>query len=68
MAGSDAQPPGSADQLGGGSAPKRQEAAEYIASLLQGLRLVARRAELPFLGYLIGVAPEEAKDEKSERD
>jgi hypothetical protein len=68
MVGSDTQPPGSADQFGGGSAPQRQEAAEYIASLLEGLRLVAHHAQLPFLGYLIGVALEEAKDEKSERD
>jgi hypothetical protein len=36
--------------------------------LLEGLRLVAHHAQLPFLGYLIGVALEEAKDEKSERD
>lgn len=68
MAGSNARPPGSTDQPGGASAPKSQEAAEYIASLLEGLRLVAHRAQLPFLGYLIGVALEEAKDEKSERD
>jgi len=66
MAGSNARPPASADPRGEGSAPKRQEAAEYIASLLEGLRLVAHRAQLPFLGYLIGVALEEAKDEKSD--
>ncbi len=66
MAGPNSQDPASADRSGGGSAPKRQDAAEYIASLLEGLRLVAHRAQLPLLSYLIGVALEEAKDEKSD--
>jgi len=66
MAGSNGRPPASAGSRGEESAPKRREAAEYIASLLEGLRLVAHRAELPFLGYLIGVALEEANDEKSD--
>jgi hypothetical protein len=43
------------------------EAADYIASLLDGLRLVAHNAELPFLAYLISVALEEAKGTKTER-
>ena len=68
MAGSNAQPPASADPRGDGSAPKRQEAAEYISSLLEGLRVVAHQAQLPFLAYLISVALEEANIEKSERD
>ena len=67
MAGSDAGPPASANPLGDRSAPKRQEAAEYIASLLEGLRLVAHRGQLPFLGYLISVALDEANDEKLDR-
>jgi hypothetical protein len=46
----------------------RQEAAEYIASLLEGLRLVAHGAQLSFLAYLINVALEEAKSEKANRD
>jgi hypothetical protein len=45
----------------------RLEAAEYIASLLEGLRAVASSAQLPFLAYLISVALEEAKLEKSNR-
>ena len=68
MAGSNAQPPASAAPRGDGSAPKRQEAAEYISSLLEGLRVVAHQGQLPFLAYLIGVALEEANIEKSERD
>jgi hypothetical protein len=68
MAGSDAQPPGGGGQIGEGSEPARREAAEYIASLLVSLRLVAHQAELPFLAYLIGVALEEANDVKSKRD
>ena len=42
-----------------------REAAEYIASLLEELKLVAKRAEMPFLAYLIAVALEEAKNEKA---
>ena len=48
MAGSRAQPP-----VGAGSSAKtgavRREAAEYIGSMLDGLRLVAHQARLPFL-------------------
>lgn len=68
MAGSRAQPPVGAGQIGEGSESARREAAEYIASLLGSLRLVAHQAELPFLAYLIGVALEEANDVKSKRD
>jgi hypothetical protein len=50
-----------------GQNPTRQEAAEYIASLLEALRLVAHGAQMPFLAYLIGVAHEEAKSEKRSR-
>jgi hypothetical protein len=46
----------------------RQEAAEYIASLLEGLRVVASSGHMPFLAYLINVALEEANNEKSNRD
>lgn len=67
MAGSNAGPPASPTPGGEESVPKRGEAAEYIASLLEGLRLVAHRAQLPFLGYLISVALDEANDEKSDR-
>lgn len=45
----------------------RAEAIEYIAALLDGLRLVAHNAQLPFLAYLIAVALEEAKSEKVNR-
>lgn len=45
-----------------------REAAEYVASLLEGLRLMAQRAQLPFLAYLIGVALEEANHEKQKAD
>jgi hypothetical protein len=44
------------------------EAAEYIASMLAGLRLVAQDAQMPFLAYLINVALEEANNEKAKRD
>jgi len=49
-------------------APSRQEAAEYIAAMLDGLRRVANQAQLPFLSYLISVAVEEANNEKKKRD
>ena len=67
MAGSGARPPESLDPFHDGSGPKRQEAAEYISTMLEGLRLVAQQAQLPFLAYLVSVALEEANDEKSER-
>jgi len=42
-----------------------REAAEYISSLLEELRLVAVQSDLPFLAYLLSVALEEAKTEKA---
>jgi hypothetical protein len=36
--------------------------------MLEGLRLVAQNAQMPFLAYLINVAPEEANNETSNRD
>ena len=68
MAVSGARPPVGPSSLGGGSTPTRREAAEYVASMLESLRLVAHQADLPFLAYLIGVALEEANDEKSLHD
>ena len=69
MTGTRARPPAS------GASPSRegpelthQEAAEYIASMLGGLRLVAQNAQMPFLAYLISVALEEANNEKTNRD
>lgn len=69
ITGTRARPP-----AGGASPPREglelthQEAAEYIASMLEGLRLVAQNAQMPFLAYLINVALEEANNEKSNRD
>ena len=51
-----------------GPEPSHQEAAEYIASMLEGLREVAGTAKMPFLAYLINVALEEARLEKAKRD
>jgi hypothetical protein len=68
MAGSSAGPPVDIGSSGDGSEPSRQETAEYIASLLDGLRRVANEARLPFLAYLISVALEEANTEKARRD
>lgn len=65
MAGSQAGPPPSASSPHEASEPSRREAAEYIASLLDGLRLVAQQSRLPFLAYLLSIALEEAKNEKS---
>ena len=66
MAGSRARPPASgASPSSQGPDLTHQEAAEYIASLLEGLRLVAHSARMPFLAYLITVALEEAKNEKA---
>jgi hypothetical protein len=45
-----------------------REAAEYVASLLEGLWLTAHRAQLPFLAYLISVALEEANNEKQKAE
>jgi hypothetical protein len=69
MAGTRAQPPaGDASPSSEGLELTHQEAAEYIASLLEGLRLVAQNAQMPFLAYLVTVALEEAKNEKANRD
>ena len=46
----------------------RQEAAEYISSLLEGLRLLAHAAKMPFLAYLLNVALQQANNEKASRD
>lgn len=69
MTGTRARPPA------GGTSPSRerpelthQEAAEYVASMLEGLRLVAQNAQMPFLAYLLNVALEEANNEKGNRD
>lgn len=68
MAGSSARPPMDFGAAGNGEQPSRREAAEYIASLLEGLRRVAHESELPFLAYLISIALEEADNEKARRD
>jgi hypothetical protein len=68
MAGSSARPPTDFGSAGDGEQPSRQEASEYIASLLEGLRRLAHESELPFLAYLISVALEEANSEKARRD
>jgi len=66
MAGSGARPPaGSVGPSSDALEPTRQEAA--IASLLEGLRLVAHSAQMPFLAYLINVALEKANGEKANR-
>jgi hypothetical protein len=67
MARSNARPPKGVSPLQDGAEPNRKEAAEYIATLLEGLRLVAHQAHLLFLSYLLSVALEEANIEKSER-
>ncbi len=66
MAGSSARPPaGGLGPSGEGREFTRQEAAEYISSLLEGLRVVAHGAQMPFLAYLLNVALEEANNEKA---
>jgi hypothetical protein len=66
MVGPRSRPPGGgASSFNDGSEFSRKEAAEYIASLLEGLRLVAHNAQLQFLAYLINVALEEANNEKA---
>ena len=65
MAGDHAPPPGVGCGPSGGNGDfTRQEAAEYIASLLDGLRSTAQDAQLSFLAYLISMALEEAQAEK----
>jgi hypothetical protein len=66
MAGSRARPPaGGTSPSNPGPELTHREAAEYIASLLEGLKLVAHSAHMPFLAYLINVALEEANSEKT---
>ena len=66
MAGSGARPPaGGLGPSGEGRDLTRKEAAEYIASMLEGLRAVAHGAQMPFLAYLLNVALEEANNEKT---
>jgi hypothetical protein len=67
MAGARARPPAGTNP-GDGSQLTHQEAAEYIASMLEGLHSVAKSAEMPFLAYLIDVAREEANSQKAKRD
>ena len=64
MVGSGAQPPVSAGTVRKDTGGSRRETAEYIAAMLEGLRLSAHQANLPFLAYLISVALEEANNEK----
>jgi hypothetical protein len=69
MAGTRARPPaGSTSPSSEGPELTHREAAEYIASMLEGLRMVAQGAQMPFLAYLINVALEEANNEKSNRE
>ena len=68
MAGSGPRPPVSAGSLGKEFKGSHQETAEYIATLLEALRLTAHQAELSFLSYLISVAQEEANLEKQKSD
>jgi hypothetical protein len=42
----------------------RQEAAEFMALMLDSLKLLAQDAQLTFLAYLIGMALEEAPGRK----
>ena len=65
MSGPRSRPPGAASSLSDDKELSRKEAAEYIASLLEGLRLVAHNAQLQFLAYLINIALEEANNEKA---
>jgi hypothetical protein len=62
MAGTRATPPGGSENPV--SELTHKEAAEYIASMLEGLHSVAKSAEMPFLAYLIDIALEEAKIQK----
>ncbi len=65
MSGPRSRPPGAASSFNADKELSRKEAAEYIASLLEGLRVVAHNAQLQFLAYLINVALEEANNEKT---
>jgi hypothetical protein len=68
MSGPRSQPPGGANSFSDGQELSRKEAAEYIASMLEGLRVVAHNGQLQFLAYLINVALEEANNEKTISD
>lgn len=46
----------------------REEVADYIASMLTSLRLLAHRKDMALLSYLIGVALEEANAHKAGQD
>jgi hypothetical protein len=61
-------PLGGARPPGGGAELSPREAAEYIASMLEGLGQVATKAQMPFLAYLINVALEEARLRKISRE
>jgi hypothetical protein len=61
-------PFGDTSPSGDGSEPSKKEAAEYIASMLEGLVQVANGAGMPFLAYLINVALEQARIDKTARD
>jgi hypothetical protein len=39
------------------------QASEFIAEMLEGLKEMADRSRLNFLGYLVSVAAEEAREE-----
>ncbi|MGD9502111.1 MAG: hypothetical protein AB7V40_06455 [Methyloceanibacter sp.] len=64
----DGAPFGDASPSGDGPEPSRKEAAEYIAGMLEGLVRVANSANMPFLAYLLNVALEQAKIDKTDRD
>lgn len=68
MAGSRSRLPVGGKEINGQSKTSRRESAEYIASLLEGLRCVANQARMPFLTYLLSVALEEANAEKGQQD
>jgi hypothetical protein len=62
----DAPPPGGSS--GSGSNMTRREAADYIAGMLDGLKSIAHKAGLSFVAYLLAMAIEEARAEKSRED
>jgi hypothetical protein len=43
----------------------RRETADYIVGMLQGLHILANKAELPFVAYLIAMALQEAQAERT---
>ncbi len=52
----------------GGTDMTRGEAAGYIADLLDELKTIANCAGLSFVAYLLAMAKEEAKTEKSRNE